>query len=314
MASIDSKQRLANAAKDYFRIGARVRIKSATDILATLNDEGSCEGLSFMPQMVGLCGQEATLVRWVTSSCVPTRDGVVFGGIKDAVLLDVKRCDGEAFGGCQLGCSTIWKTHWLTTDIVSSVESSFDNEANVEALHELSLRNSRIDGRANCQATQLVKISTSNDGARLQHYRQEMNLNRVSVSTIASSLCGGLLARVSGRSANVVGTLARTPVTDLNLQPGDRVRVKSKAEIVQTLDTKGCNRGLWFDPLMLRYCDQELTVTNRIRVLVDETDGRIRTLKTPSVVLDDLRCDSTQRRFCSRLLHLFWRECWLQRV
>jgi hypothetical protein len=51
-----------------------------------------------------------------------------------------------------------------------------------------------------------------------------------------------------------------------------------------------------------------------VTVLVDETDGQIRQLKVPSVVLDDLRCDPNERRFCSRLLHLFWREAWLERA
>ena len=65
---------------------------------------------------------------------------------------------------------------------------------------------------------------------------------------------------------------------------------------------------------MLRYCGQRLKVTERITTLVDETSGKIRQLKVPSVVLEDLHCDPSARRFCSRLLHLFWREAWLDRA
>ena len=92
------------------------------------------------------------------------------------------------------------------------------------------------------------------------------------------------------------------------------VTVKSQADIVKTLNVNGKNRGLWFDPVMLRYCGQTLKVTDRITTLVDETSGKIRQLKIPSVVLEDLQCDPSARRFCSRLLHLFWREVWLDRA
>jgi hypothetical protein len=171
-----------------------------------------------------------------------------------------------------------------------------------------------LDGRAKCQATQLINISTPLSGSRLNRYAQEIKLNRVSASEIATSFCGGMLARLRGVSGTVHGTLKRTPVTDLQLEVGDRVRVKSIEEITATLDVNGKNRGLWFDPAMRRYCGQTLTVSKRVTVLVDETDGQIRQLKVPSVVLDDLRCDPNERRFCSRLLHLFWREAWLERA
>jgi hypothetical protein len=50
----------------------------------------------------------------------------------------------------------------------------------------------------------------------------------------------------------VPGTcVAKTPSTSLNLRPGERVRVKSRAEILATLDAKGWNRGMEFSREML---------------------------------------------------------------
>lgn len=270
-----------------------------------------------MPQMTSVLGESANIIRWVTSSCIPTDGGVLFGGVSDAVLLDVDRCDGDAFGGCQMHCPLMWKTAWLSDGETkrSRTSGSLDQSEALETLSRIASDNALCgEGFARCQATQLVHISSRLQGSRASQYAKEMNMNRVSMSTIATSLCGGLLARVTGAAGDVYGDLKRTPVADFQLQPGDRVKVKSKAEIVKTLDADGKNRGLWFDPVMLRYCGQELKVTKRIKTLVDETSGQIRHLKVPSVVLDDLRCDSNQRRFCSRLLNLFWREVWLEPV
>ena len=279
--------------------------------MATLGPSGRHQGLPWMPQMVDLCGKSATVVRWVTSSCTPTADGVQFGGVSAAVLLDVNRCNGHSYGGCQLDCPLIWKTAWLTTEEDPKLADCSDAATK---LRQVAVQNA-MDGNgcARCQATQLNRISIPQPESRLKQYANEMNLNRVSMSTIATSFCGGMLGRLSGVSGTVHGVLKRTPVTNLRLKVGDRARVKSREEIVKTLDTDGKNRGLWFDPVMLRYCGQELTVSRRITILVDELDGQIRNLKVPSVVLDDLRCDSSQRRFCSRLLHLFWREAWLEK-
>jgi hypothetical protein len=46
-------------------------------------------------------------------------------------------------------------------------------------------------------------------------------------------------------------TPEKTPSVDLRLQPGEWVRVKSKEEILKTLDKHDRNRGLWFDREML---------------------------------------------------------------
>ena len=317
----DSQQSRAAAGRQPFRVGARVIIGSAVEILATLDASGRYEGLPWMPQMVELCGASATIVRWVTSSCVPTEAGVLYGGVPDAVLLDVSRCDGESFGGCQMGCPLIWKTAWLKNQEAVDPHN-FESRGAVDAaraLEQIARGNSLdADGLAKCQATQLVQIAVPHQGSVVSQYSAEMKLNRVSMSMIATSFCGSVLARLTGASGIVSGNLKRTPVADLQLKPGDVVKVKSKSEIVETLDVNGKNRGLWFDPIMLRYEGKEegkeLTVTKRVTTLVDEASGQIRQLKMPSVVLDDLRCDSIHRRFCSRLLNLFWREVWLERV
>ena len=144
---------------------------------------------------------------------------------------------------------------------------------------------------------QLHQITHKRNRLNVGQYVDEVNLNRVSVTALATSFCGGMLGRIAGSNQSVVGTQKRTPVSDLKLSVGDVVTVKSRSDIIKTLDANGKNCGLWFDPVMLRYCGQTLEVTKRITTLVDESSGKIRQLKISSVVLDDLQCDPNERRF-----------------
>ena len=294
-----------------FRVGDRIQVASAGHILSTLNADGRFEGLPFMPQMVPHCGQEFTVTRWVNNVCYPVQGGADYGNLTNSVLLNIDRCNGSSFGGCQMACPLIWKTQWLRS--ATNQLATSDPEA-VQQLQELATANAMHAGLASCQATQLHQITHKRKRLDVGQYIDEVNLNRVSMTAMATSFCSGMLGRVTGSTQFVVGTRKRTPISDLQLVSGDMVSVKSEADIIQTLDAKGKNRGLWFDPVMLRYSGQKLKVTERITILVDETSGKIRQLKVPSVVLEDLHCDPSARRFCSRLLHLFWREAWLERA
>ena len=300
-----------------FRIGDRVRVKAASAVIRSLDGQGRSSGLPFMPQMVKHCGSDARVVRWVNNVCFPQGDQVRFANLENCVILDVPRCNGENHGYCQMGCPLIWNTRWLeshSTAATNAVDTE-DSQLHEQLLLELAVANSKNAdvGTVVCQATQLHQITVKRPRRDWNQYVDELNLNRVSASTMASSFCSGLLARVTQRNA-VVGTCKRTPHSPLHLSVGDEVTVKDRAAIQSTLDANGKNRGLWFDPLMLNFCGRTLRVTKRISVLVDEKTGQVRQLKTPAVVLDDLTCRPERRRFCSRLLHLFWREVWLQRA
>ena len=299
-----------------FKVGDRVRVKTASEILDLLDRDARYEGLPFMPQMSELCGREFEVTRWVNNVCFQSESGANFARLANCVLLNVARCDGASYGGCQMGCPLIWKTAWVgQSDMPSGSDVTAEGgDSKKSTLLELAQQNiGDPAATVSCQATELYQITDPRGRLSLEQYKDELNLNRVSAMALASSMCSGLLARFKGEH-NVTGVLKRTPVQDLGLAKGDVVQVKTKEEIIKTLDQSGKNRGLWFDPVMLRFCGQKLVVTKRIDTLVDEITGKVRKLKTPSVVLDDLHCQPGERRFCSRLLMLFWREIWLERV
>jgi len=102
----------------------------------------------------------------------------------------------------------------------------------------------------------------------------------------------------------------------LDLQPGDKVRVKSMKEIEGMLDENGRFDGLAFmKPAMERYCGKEYMVKKRIKLFFDERYWKFFKLRNV-VILDDVICESRQIDVqvwggCDRSCFLFWKEAWL---
>jgi hypothetical protein len=108
-----------------------------------------------------------------------------------------------------------------------------------------------------------------------------------------------------------------TPLATLDLQPGELVRIKSYEEILRTIDKDNKNRGMVFDAEMVPYCGNSYRVRSRVEHFIDEATGRMKTLKTPAVILDDVYCQSrysNHRMFCPRGIFSWWREVWLERI
>ena len=113
---------------------------------------------------------------------------------------------------------------------------------------------------------------------------------------------------------HIAGTLATVPPVELNLQPGEFVQVKSREEILTTLDSRNRNRGLLFDSEMLRYCGGTFRVLKRVNQIVDEKTGKTLRMKSPCIILDGAACVSEFHRLCPRAIYHYWREGWLRRV
>jgi hypothetical protein len=100
------------------------------------------------------------------------------------------------------------------------------------------------------------------------------------------------------------------------LRVGDLVRVKSREEILATLDDEGRVDGLPFMPEMLAFAGQILpvdAVTHRTcdTVKTSGTSGTTRRLKG-AVHLTGLRCDGSAHGGCQARCLLYWKEDWLE--
>lgn len=100
----------------------------------------------------------------------------------------------------------------------------------------------------------------------------------------------------------------------LNLHVGERVRVKSRQDILATLDQDGMLDRLPFMPEMLQYCGREFTVFKRADKTCDtiEQSGGRRMMH--AVHLEGSRCDGAAHGGCGAQCLMFWKEAWLQRT
>lgn len=114
---------------------------------------------------------------------------------------------------------------------------------------------------------------------------------------------------------HVVGRLTRTPVGQLGLQPGETVEVKSAQEIAQTLNEKGCNRGLRYDRGLNTFCGTRQRVRERLDRMIVESTGQMIQMQG-TVILDGTTCTChmTALGGCPRQDPVYWREVWPKRV
>ncbi len=99
----------------------------------------------------------------------------------------------------------------------------------------------------------------------------------------------------------------------MKLKVGDWVEVRSKGEILRTLDKKGCLEGLPFMPQMFQYCGKQFKVFKRAHKTCDtvtKTGGR----RLSNGVHLNTRCDGQAYGGCQAACLIFWKEDWLKPV
>jgi hypothetical protein len=194
-----------------------------------------------------------------------------------------------------------------------------------------------------CQATKLPEATLPLRRSDPRQYIEDFTSGNTSLWRIFSSFCFlayqffinlgvglgrplrflyDLFQRIVGgvpyphRSGTIPGG-SRTPSEDLNLQPGEWVRVRSYVEILRTLDQLNFNRGMLYTQEMVPYCGQVFQVRRRVNRIINEQTGKLMTFRTPSIILDGVECEAryvAKQLFCPRATYHYWREIWLERV
>jgi hypothetical protein len=292
--------------------GAVVEVRPWEQIAGTLDENGMLESLPFMPEMLQYCGQRFTVSKRLERTCEETEGSM--RRIRGAVFLGDLRCDGLAHGGCQKGCRIFWKESWLRP--VNSCADSGSLEPSV------SLRRCSSKAREQfvCQSTELIRATSPIPPWDLGMYVRDLRARTYSISQLLRVLCFALFLRlrhlVTGKSYRFVeGDQDKTPRVQLDLHPGEFVRVRSKQEIVSTLDKQGKNRGLAFTVDMLPFCGREFRVLRRLEKMIQEPTQKLIRMEN-TVILDEVTCKGCHilRGGCPRDNFHFWREAWLERV
>jgi hypothetical protein len=316
------------------RVGDLVEVLSAEEILATLDDKGELENLPFMPEMLEFCGRRLTVHKVAHKLC----DTITATGLRkmeNAVHLTGSRCDGASHGGCQTACSTYWKEDWLKK--VSASDPAPPEPEPAGGLPLLQINSRKPDAedgspRYSCQATELNRAApVVLPVLEFQQYVMDVRSGNAGVLATIRGLLIGLYNRYQDvskakfprwllinkglRFGLFQGPLTgRTPAETLDLKPGELVRIKTREQIIATLDKNNLNKGMGFEDEMAVHCGKTRRVQTRIEQCIDERTGELLTMKTACIVLEDLVCEGVHKRNCPREFVPFWREIWLERV
>src|SRR6266852_5081544 len=99
------------------------------------------------------------------------------------------------------------------------------------------------------------------------------------------------------------------------LSVGDWVEVRSKDEILRTLDGNGRLDGMPFMPEMFKFCGQRFQVYKRAHKTCDyTTPAPNRTRRLDRTVHLETRCDGAAHDGCQADCLLYWKEAWLKPV
>ncbi len=311
------------------KVGDVVEVRSEAEIRATLDERGELDGLPFMPEMAAYCGRRLTVHKVAHKLCdTQTRTGL--RRMERAVHLTGARCDGAAHGGCQTNCSMYWKDAWIRR--VGETSGAPAPDPRLLPLLEVGTRKPDRPDHYSCQATELLRAAPTCLPVRsMGQYVTDVRTGNAGLRRTLHALLIGGFNRLQAVSERVLprrlrlregrrwgflkpGLLGRTPTATLDLKPGELVRVRSKNEIMATLNERMENRGLGFEEEMARYCGTVTRVQSVVERCVDERTGELLTMKTPCVTLEDVVCQGLHSLNCPREFVPFWREIWLERV
>ncbi len=336
-----------------FHAGDWVQVRSKQEILATLDKNGRLEGLPFMPQMFKYCGRSFKIFQVAHKTC-DTVNGTGGRWLAGGIHLDL-RCDGQAYGGCQAACLIFWKDAWLRpvsgpsavagpapapqSDTATPTRGCLESDV----LRATSITSDGEDAYQ-CQAVRLPYFTRLLPWWRLDQYVADYLSGNVGLRRIFNTLVYTVYTKGTRCYHPSLGRPGRwlynrfqsvrggtpyprqrgrlpagevAPIGDLNLQPGELVRIKSYDEILSTVHFDYRNRGLFFDAEMVPYCGGVYRVKARVSKFIDEKTGKMKYMKAPAVILEDVWCGScysTRQMFCPRAIYSWWREAWLERA
>jgi len=339
------------------RVGDWVEVRSKEEILHTLDRDGRLDGMPFMPEMFAFCGKRFQVYKRAHKTCdtvFPVRGRRVDHAIHLETRCDGS-AHGGCQASCLLFWKDAWLKPISGNSPDSLVRPQADPGREGAASESYLCQESTVFSKTQasdsigsepvyvCQATQLPYATSSLEWWDIHQYVEDYTSGNVGPWRI---LCGAIyfLYLALSRSGFRLGRPMRwfydnfhflwggspfprrhglvpegepTPTGTLGVQPGELVRIKPYKEILKTLNTRDRNRGLYFDAEEVPYCGGTYRVLKRVTRIVNERTGKMHEMKTPSLILDSVVCQSRYsecRLFCPRSIYSYWREIWLERV
>lgn len=334
------------------KAGDWVQVKSAPEIVATLDEAAQLDGMPFMPEMLKYCGKVLRVSARAHKTC-DTVDYVGGRRLWNTVHLEDLRCDGAAHGGCGALCLLFWREQWLRpVEVLARAPDTDESQVQVEpAIEAVLRRGTRARGEASssadptyvCQATRLPDCSEPLRPSDLLQYVEDFTSGNVGALRMLrgfaflayETVIGGRygigtpLRWIYDRVARLRGGAypgwrgripkgGKTPSRRLDLVEAEWVRVRPFSEILETVDEDLRNRGMGFHSEMVPFTNGKFRVLRRLEKIINEKTGKMIFLKNDCVILEGVTCQAryinNSRRFCPRRMYPYFREIWLERT
>ena len=302
-----------SASSRSYYTGDQVVVRSATEILGTLDADGMLEGVPFMPEMVPYIGRRMTVHKRADRTCV---EGFGLRKMEGAVFLANARCDGSSHDGCQRDCLFFWKEAWLKPAAQAAETATGPKEAHARRALAAMPVSDGLDYI--CQSTELGQASGHLSQIHAGELIKELRTGEIDAPSFARIIYRAVVNRARRglhlpELGLVVGVKGKKSRGSLDLQVGEWVRIRSVEEIRPTLDHTSRNLGLTFEPEMTRYVGSIHEVEKVVERMINEETGKMIGLKR-TVILKGVYCQGACSKSCPRANPLFWREIWLERV
>lgn len=326
------------------RAGDWVVVRNVDEILSTLDETACLDSLPFQPEMLAFCGRRMRVAKIAHKTC----DNIKKTGgrrMVNAVHLEGGRCDGAGHGGCQADCVFFWKDAWLRRESEPSAIVGGDSRCTESMVVEAAQVSKGITPEETiwaCQTTRLYEATTLLPWWDVRQYVRDVTSGNHKAWHMSKLLIFGIYRsffklRVGHRYLKGLfnafqklhggkpypsgeGTIADgkpTPLSVLDLRPGEWVEVRPSEEILATITRSGFNRGMRYDMEMAKYSGERHRVSMRVDKLINEVTGKMMTMKSACIQLEDVYCraECTAKRVgCPRASNTYWREIWLRRV
>jgi hypothetical protein len=199
--------------KARWHAGDWVEVRSAEEILGTLDKRGELEGMPFMPEMLKFAGRRLRVVSSAHKTCDTIHQT---GGrtLNDAVHLEDVRCDGQAHGGCQAACLIFWKGAWVkrvdgpesATPVQPAPSAPASNGAATNGASGCTMKDLDAATRSaqqagsdpvfSCQSTELLRATTPLPWWDVRQYVEDHRTGNVGLRQIVAGFFYAVPARI----------------------------------------------------------------------------------------------------------------------